>query len=257
MDFLSLKGFNCNAMEDTIMNNGITIEKHQDGIIVDGILHILNSDEETDVVSEYFFPDYWKNFIANPSQGEISPNSLFIKYESYAPLPCASGFTLFTYCNSTKFVAGYLKFMVLCEIISSTLIDLSEFAEFSNGNNISFDIDCFIQNYETEDSNKKEICEKIKHILRLCNLVFLEQNEQGAKNHLFYTANKFNEYFSEILGWDFEFKVYDGAGKAKDEILSFISSDSDREFVSSVMLSDIWNDEEKQTLADILESLVG
>lgn len=239
------------------MKNGIIIERDQDGIIVDGILHILSSEEEKDVVSKYFFPDYWEEFIATPSKGEISPNSLFIKHSSYAPLPCGAGFTLFSYCNNAKFAAGYLKFMVLCELVSSTLIDLSEFAELSNGNNFSFDIDCFIQNYETEDSDKKDVCEKIKHILRLCNLVFLEQDEQGAKNHLFYTANKFNEYFSEILGWDFEFKVYDGAANAKDKILSFISSDSEREFVSSVMLRDIWKDEEKQTLADILESLVG
>ena len=239
------------------MKNGIAIEKHQDGIIVDGILHILNFDEEKEVVSEYFYPDYWKDFIANPSQGEIYPDSLFIKYGSYAPLPCASGFTLFSHCNNPKFAAGYLKFMVLCELVSSMLIDLSEFAELSNGNNFSFDIDCFIQDYKTEDNDKKDVCEKIKHILRLCNLVFLEQNEQGSKNHLFYTANKFNEYFSEILGWDFEFKVYDGASKAKDEILSFISTDRDREFLSSVISRNIWNDEEKQTLADILESLVG
>lgn len=239
------------------MNNGIAIEKHQDGIIVDGILHVLNSDEEKDVVSKYFFPDYWKEFIANPSQGEIYPDSLFIKYGSYAPLPCASGFTLFSHCNNPKFAAGYLKFMVLCELVSSTLIDLTEFAELSNGNNISFDMDFFIQDYKTEDNDKKDVCEKIKHILRLCNLVFIEQDKTEAKKHLFAATDKFNEYFSKAYGWDFEFKVYDGAVNAKDEILSFISTDSDREFLSSVMSRNIWNDEEKQTLADILESLVG
>lgn len=238
------------------MENGITITKNQDGIIVNGDYCLVYGNAE-DIVSKYFFSSCWNEFIANPSEGEVSPDSLFIKYGSYAPLPCASGFTLFTYCSSAKFAAGYLKFMVLCELIASTLINVSDLADLSNGNNISFDIDNFIEDYKTEDSDKKDVCEKIKHILRLCNLVFLEQNESEAKKHLFVVAYKFNEYFSEILGWDFEFKVYDGAGKAKDEILSFISTDSDREFLSSVMLRDIWNDEEKQALADILESLVG
>ena len=239
------------------MKNGIIIARDQDGIIVDGILHILSSEEEKDVVSKYFFPDYWEEFIATPSEGEISSSFLFIKHSSYAPLPCGAGFTLFSYCNNAKFAAGYLKFMVLCELISSTLIDLSEFADISNGHNISFDIDFFMEEYKTDDSDKKDVCDKIKHILRLCNLVFLEQDEAEAKKHLFYVADKFNEYFSEVSGWNFEFKIYDGAGNAKDEILSFISSDNDREFVSFVMSRNIWKNEEKQVLADILESLVG
>lgn len=239
------------------MSNGIIIEKHQDGIIVDGILHILNSNEEKDIVSEYFFPDYWEAFVSNPSQGEISPNSLFIKYGSYAPLPCASGFTLFTYCNNAKFAAGYLKFMVLCELISSTLIDLLELADLSKGNNISFDIDYFMEEYKTDDSDKKDICEKIKHILRLCNLVFLEQDEAEAKKHLFCVADKFNEYFSEVCGWNFEFKVYDGIENAKDEILSFIGHDEETKQLSNIISKYNWSEDDKTFLLEMLESIIG
>ena len=244
-------------MEDKYMNNGITIEKHQDGIIVDGTLHILNSEEEKDIVSKYFFSDYWEEFIATPSEGKITPNSLVIKHGSYAPLPCVSGFTLFTYCNSAKFAAGYLKFMVLCELISSTLIGLSEFADLSNGNNISFDIDCFVSEYESADADKKDVCEKIKHILRLCNLVFLEQDEAEAKKHLFYVADKFSEYFSEVCGWNFEFKMHDGIENAKDEILSFISRDEEAKQLSKIISKANWSEEDRSILSETLESLVG
>lgn len=239
------------------MKNGIIIEKHQDGIIVDGILHILNSEEEKDIVSKYFFSDYWEDFTANPSKGELSPNSLFIKYGSYAPLPCASGFTLFSHCNNPKFAAGYLKYMVLCEIVSSTLITVSDLEDLSNGNNISFDIDCFIGDYKTEDSDKKDVCEKIKHILRLCNLVFLEQDEKEAKKHLFYVADKFNEYFSEMLGWDFEFKVYDGAENAKDEILSFIGHGEEKAQVLAILSKSNWPETDSNFLSETLGNIVG
>ena len=238
------------------MNNGITIEKHQDGIIVDGILHILSSEEEKDVVSKYFFPDYWEEFIATPSEGDISPSSLFIKHSSYAPLPCGAGFTLFSYCNNAKFAAGYLKFMVLCELVSSTLIDLSEFADISNGNNVSFDIDFFMEEYKTDDSDKKDVCDKIKHILRLCNLVFLAQDEAEAKKHLFYAADKFNEYFSEVCGWDFEFRVYSGIENAKDEILEYLSAE-DKETVSEIFSETRWDKSKKAIIVQIIENIVG
>lgn len=244
-------------MEDQIMKNGIIIERHQDGIIVDGILHVLNHGEEKDIVSEYFFKDYWEAFTANPSEGELSPNSLFIKYGSYAPLPCASGFTLFTYCNSVKFVAGYLKFMVLCELVSSTLIDLSEFTELSNGNNISFDIDFFMEEYKTNDADQKNVCEKIKHILCLCNLVFLEQDETEIKKHLLYVVDKFSEYFSEVCGWNFELKVYDGIKNAKDEILSFIGHDEETKQLSKIISKANWSEDDKVFLSEMLESIIG
>lgn len=238
------------------MNNGITITQNQDGIIVDGT-HCLVYGDAKNVVSKYFFYNSWDQLFAPLSEGEISPDSLFMKYVCYAPLPCASGFTIFPYCNNSKFAAGYLKFVVLCEFVRCALLEIPEAAIFLNPKSISFDMDDFIEKYTPENSRNKEICEKIKHILRLCNLVFIEQDKTEAKKHLFAATDKFNEYFSKAYGWDFEFKVYDGASKAKDEILSFISTDSDREFLSSVMSRDIWNDEEKQALADILESLVG
>lgn len=238
------------------MINGITITQNQDGIVVNGDYCLVYGDAK-DVVSKYFFYNYWDQLFAPLSEGEISPDSLFIKYVCYAPLPCASGFTIFPYCHNPKFAAGYLKFVVLCEFVRCVLLEIPEAAIFLNPKSISFDMDDFIEKYEPEDSRSKEICERIKHILRLCNLVFLEQDNEEAKKLLFSVADKFNEYFSEVYGWDFEFKVYDGASKAKDEILSFISTDSDREFVSSVMSRDIWKDEEKQSLVDILESLAG
>lgn len=238
------------------MENGIKITRNQDGIVVDETYCLVYGDAE-DIVSKYFFSNFWEEFTSNPSDGEISPNSLFIKFACYAPLPCASGFTIFSYCNSSKFVAGYLKFIVSCSLIRCTLVDLPNKVNFINEDKLSFDADWFLENYKTDDSDRKDICVKIKHILRLCNLVFLEQNENKAKKLLFSALDKFNEYFSDTLDWTFEVKAYDGAKNAKDEILSFLDPEEEKAQVSAILSKSNWSERDKIFLSETVESIVG
>ena len=60
------------------MNNGITITQNQDGIVVNGDYCLLYGDAK-DFVSKYFFYNYWDQFFAPLSEGEISPDSLFMR----------------------------------------------------------------------------------------------------------------------------------------------------------------------------------
>ena len=89
------------------------------------------------------------------------------------------------------------------------------------------------------------------------NIIGQIGGEAEAKKHLFYVADKFNEYFSEVCGWNFEFKVYDGIGNAKDEILSFISRDEEAKQLSKIISKANWSEEDRNILSEALESVIG
>ena len=86
--------------------------------------------------------------------------------------------------------------------------------------------------------------------------MFLEQDEAEAKKHLFCVADKFNEYFSEVCGWNFEFRVYDGIENAKDEILGFLGP-SERELFSKIASKTEWSEDDKTLLSEMIESIIG
>ena len=57
MDFLSLRGFLCNDMEDKRMNNGIVIKKADSGMLISGTRFVTDSVAESALL-KYFSPDY-------------------------------------------------------------------------------------------------------------------------------------------------------------------------------------------------------
>lgn len=260
------------------MKNGIEIKKTDGGIIISGTQFVTDAEAES-VVSEYFFPEFWKDRIMNEGDGELCRDSLFIK-SADLPRKCLSdcteltdSLTLFTYCNNPKFAAGYLKFYVLREILMSPHFaypDLWDEANIMLKEDYNFrlvDVEEFAEKFKhIDDSDKKDVLKKVLHILHLCNLVFVEKNLETAKKHLFVAANKFNEYFynacvkinDKLCSYGFEFKVYDGIEDAKNEISKHLRIDDPEleNFTSYCLDRKVWGENEKLIVKEALEGII-
>lgn len=259
------------------MKNGIEIKKTDGGILISGTQFVTDAEAES-VVSEYFFPEFWKDRIMNEGDGELCRDSLFIK-SADLPRKCLSdcteltdSLTLFTYCNNPKFAAGYLKFYVLHHILMShhfAYPDLWDEANIMLKEDYNFrlvDVEEFAEKFKhINDDDKKDVLKKVLHILHLCNLVFIEKDLETAKKHLLIVADKFNEYFynacvkinDKLCSYGFEFKVYDGIENAKVEISEHLRIDDPEleNFTSYCLDRKVWGENEKNIIKEALENI--
>ena len=73
-----------------------------------------------------------------------------------------------------------------------------------------------------------------------------------------YVANKFNEYFENAIadttGWNYEFKVYDGANEIKDRLIDYCFTD--KQNVADLFEKSEWNTQDKNTVQRIIDTII-
>ena len=250
------------------MGNGILIENKTRGIYVDKKLRRDLDDMErfTEIFSEYFFFDYWQDKEIDAAQGDLTPESMFMCFSNCAPMPCCSSMERFTYFSDPKFAAGYLKYIVLGNMACTVLLSNEEYDEicFEDDGDLRVfvmpDVDDILDMCIKNGSGRECVIEKMNHIIRLCNEIFLEQDILKGTELLKDLAAKFNEYFEYGIqgetGWNYTFDVYDGAAEVKDLIIERIGDEQGEEILKEIFSEDEWGDIEKTVLTKVFDVIM-
>ena len=247
------------------MGNGIIIKCDERGVFVDGE---RREDLELfrNTVSEYFFFDYWQDKEIDAAQGELTPGSIFLRFSNCAPMPCCCSMERFTYCSDPKFAAGYLKYVVLGDIACATLLSNEEYDEicFKDDGDLRVftmpDVDDILDRCIKNGSERECVIEKMNHIIRLCNEIFLEQDILKGTELLKDLAAKFNEYFEYGIqgetGWNYTFDVYDGVGEIEDLLIDRIMDEQSLYYLNQVLSRDEWDDLDKKFLRVLFDLIM-
>lgn len=250
------------------MRNGITIENKPRGIYIDGKLHREFDDADffEKTFSKYLFFDFWEGKDSDIYEGDVSTNSMFSFFSGCAPMPCCTEVKRFTCFDDPRFAAGYLKYIVLGNMAINLLLTDEEYESlytFDYGE-VRFiktpDVDDLIELCIKNDGDRFKVLDKMQHIIRLCNLVFYEQDRKKQKEYLVYAAETFNEYFKtgieENTGWNYEFTVYDGADAVKDRIFEYLNYLEELQKATELFTKPIWENEDKDTLMDLMNRII-
>ena len=247
-------------------DKGLEIEYTSKGLFIDGKRYrqFEKINDFTKVFSDYFFFDVWQDKELDASQGELSPHSMFLFISSSAPMPCCIGYNRFSYFDDPKFGAGYLKYIALGLLACDVLLEDHKYKRLylieMDGEEIFKlpDIDEIINICLENNYDRCEMIEKIRHIIRLCNMIFYEQDKEKQKGYLMYAANKFNEYFENAIedatGWNYEFKVYDGANVIKDRLIDYCFAD--KQNIADLFEKSEWNTQDKNTVQRIIDTII-
>ena len=200
---------------------------------------------------DYSSFNYWRNKEIDESQGELSPDSMFLLTSGCAPMPCCCSFNKFSYCDNPEFAAGYLKYVVLGLLAIDLLLDYDkEYFELP-------DIDDVI---EQKLIDKYDVIGKIKVIVELCNSIFCEEDEEKQKEYLKCTSQKFNEFFEfgiqDVSGRNYTFDVYDGSDAVRNKFLGFLAYSELLPQITKIFSKNNWSVEDKRIIKNAVDYIL-
>lgn len=236
------------------MKNGVEIKKSAKGLFLDNATFIENDDAEK-VLSEYFFFDYWEGKEIDAFQGDLSKKAIFLHAEigNIGPFGfCAERFSYFT---DIKFGAGYLKYIMLGDLAYNLLTPKEEFTDVYE----LVDVDETIQVAEGKYTDQYSIIPYVKHIINLCNCVFIEADSKKQMEYLICAINEFNTFCEkhiDFTGHYYRFNVFTEPEQAKDVILECILPYK-RKLFEDAFLSREWTEAEKKIIQSEIDDIIG
>lgn len=208
-------------------------------------------------LSDYSEYDFWKDKDIDAYEGEMNRNSLFLEFQVGNPLTTSK----ITYCNSAKFAAGYLKYIVLGDAAYMLLLSEDEQSKFlikdkrELENDYIPDID-FLLDSTNSKREKYPLMGLLEEIANLCNAVFIESNEEKALETFFNAAELCNRYFemniSRRTGHGYSFKTYNGIKELRDLLLINCYDKNGIEMVSN---KKNWDDTDREIIKKMVEKI--
>jgi len=208
-------------------------------------------------LSDYSEYNFWKDKDIDACEGEMNRNSLFLEFQVGNPLTTSK----ITYCNSAKFAAGYLKYIVLGDAAYMLLLSADEQSKFlikdkrELENDYIPDIDFLLDSTKCK-REKYPLMGLLEEIANLCNAVFIELNEEKALETFFNAAELCNRYFemniSRRTGHGYSFKTYNGIGELED--LLRINC-YDKTEIETVCNRENWDEKAKIIVKNVLDQM--
>lgn len=254
-----------------LSRDGIDIIISDTEIVIDGVRYPdleENPQELEDYLSEYFFFDFWDEVIFQESEGELSPDSMFLFYLDSPPMPCCTEINKHTYFSNPKYAAGFLKHIILKAIAEVHILTTEQIKELCNippeielhEVYYNIDIEEVIDMYSDKESDKTGILDKIIHVNKLCNQVFAAQDKDRAVAALKLAADVFNEYFTngivEQTGYNYIFEIFDNAKSAKASILEGVYMPEEKKALGAILDATTWTSDECKLLDEAIADWV-
>lgn len=236
------------------MKNGVEIKNCEKGFLINNTT-LIDNDNAEKVLSEYFFFDYWEGKEIDASQGELSKEALFLHAEigNIGPFGfCAERFSYFT---DIKFGAGYIKYIMLGDLAYNLLTPKEEFTDVYE----LVDVDETIQVAEEKGKDQYSIIPSVKHIINLCNRIFIEVDSKKQVEYLIYAANEFNTFCRkhiDFTGHYYRFNAFADHKQAKDAILECVLPYK-RKLLEDVFSSQEWTEAEKKIIQSEIDDIIG
>lgn len=221
----------------------------KDGKVVCNVKYEKSAGE----VNYYKFSD-WKMRDTGSCEGELCPESMFIKYENFSGVPDFSHSRIMTYGNSVSFVAGYIKYIAVGDVIAATMLSDEELKEVIESEEC-VPVDEILRSHKGKNA---DIETKLQMVICVCDMACEQEDEELAKKLLIRAVELFNldfasEEFTDKYNQEFELDIYFGAAEVKDILLDFIGDEDFAETVSEYLDRGYWEDEEINTIEEAME----